>query len=172
MATLVRRGDGGEIVRGRRPERMLERFMLEPMRRMRDLFRWDPFVEMAPMLRGERELEMFSPDFDVKETPDAVVLQADLPGVDEKDVEISVDLNRLIVRGKRESEREEKGETYYACERSYGSFVRSFTMPSGVDTDNVHAEMKNGVLTIKVPKPAESRPKKVELKRGQAPAKA
>ena len=84
----------------------------------------------------------------------------------------SVDLNRLIVRGKRESEKEDKGETYYACERSYGSFVRSFTMPSGVDTDNVHAEMKNGVLTIKVPKPAESRTKKVELKRAQPSAKA
>jgi HSP20 family protein len=107
---------------------------------------------------------LLRPVFDVKETPDAVVLQADLPGVDEKDVEISVDLIRLIVRGKR--------ETYYACERSYGSFVRSFTMPSGVDTDNVHAEMKNGVQTIKVPEPAESRPKKVELKRGQPSAKA
>ena len=134
----------------------------EPFRWMRSLLTWDPFQEMVPLLRRER-LE-FIPDFDIKETKEGYVFAADVPGVKTSDLEVSVSDNRMTISGKRESEREEKGETYYACERSYGSFSRSFTLPEGADANAVTADLKDGVLTISVKKKAESQPKKIDIK--------
>lgn len=135
----------------------------EPFRAFRELLRWDPFATMAPGAWGA-ELAGFAPDFDVKETKDAFVFKADLPGVKESDLDVRLTQNRLTIAGKRESEKTDKGETYYTYERSSGSFSRTFTLPEGVDADKIKAELKNGVLTVELPKPPELQPKKVEVK--------
>ena len=133
----------------------------EPFRVFRNLLEWDPFRTMAPTI--DREALSFFPDFDVKETPGEYVFKADMPGVKESDLDVSMHGNRLTIHGKRESEKEEKTETYYACERAYGSFQRAFTLPEGVDADAVNAELKDGVLTVTVAKKPEVQPKKIPI---------
>ena len=91
------------------------------------------------------------------------MFRADLPGVKESDLEISLTGNRLTISGRREQERHEQGDTFYASERSYGSFTRAFTLPEGVDGDNVNADLKSGVLTLSVPKKPEVQPRKVSI---------
>ena len=139
----------------------------EPLRWMRDMMRWDPFREMAPLLQFEER--SFHPAFEVKETKDGFVFTADLPGLKEADLEISVTGNRLTVAGKREAEKEEKGETFFMYERTYGSFTRTFTLPEGGDLEHIHAEMKDGVLTLVVPKKPEAQPKKIQVKASDKP---
>ncbi len=135
---------------------------LEPLRWMRSLLNWDPFQEMAPLMQQLRT--EFVPEFEIKETKDGYLFKADVPGVTQADLDVSLSGNRLTVSGMRESEKEEKGETYYACERSYGSFSRSFTMPEGADPNAVSADLKDGVLTISIHKKAEIQPKKIDIK--------
>jgi HSP20 family protein len=135
----------------------------DPFRLMRDFMNWDPFAEMAPSLIRAGE-SMFSPRFEVKETKNAYVFKADLPGLEEKDLEITVTGSRVTVSGKREAENKDEGETYYAYERSYGSFSRSFTLPEGADADHAEADLRNGVLTLSIPKLPEHQPKKVSVK--------
>ena len=129
----------------------------------REFLRWDPFREMLPAA-FEYEGASFAPAFEIKETKEGYQFKADVPGVAEKDLEITRTGNRLTIAGKRESEREEKGETYYACERSYGHFARTFTLPEGIDGDHVHADLKEGVLTLLVPKMPEAQPKRVQIR--------
>lgn len=135
----------------------------EPFRAMRQLLRWDPFAEMVPTSIFEQP---FSAAFDVKETKDAFIFKADLPGVEEKDVDVKITKNRLSISGKREEEKSEKGDTYYTYERSYGSFSRSFTLPEGTDPDAIKAELKSGVLAVTIPKKPEAQPKKIAVKAG------
>lgn len=135
----------------------------EPIRTLRDLLRWDPFGEMVPS-GWTGEAAAFAPDFDVKETKDTFVFKADLPGIKEADLDVRLTQNRLTIAGKRESEKTDKGDTFYTYERSYGSFSRSFTLPEGVDGDKIKAELKDGVLTIELPKPPELQPKKIAVK--------
>ncbi len=134
----------------------------EPFRMMRELMNWDPFAEMMPSLRGV-EMPIFMPQFEVKETKDAYVFKADLPGVKEEDLDISLTGTRLTVSGKREAEEKKEDERFYAYERSYGSFTRAFTLPEGIDADHVEADMKSGVLTLTVPKRPETQPRKIAL---------
>lgn len=134
----------------------------EPFRMMRDLLRWDPFGEMAPAF-GTLESASFSPSFDVKETKESFIFTADVPGVKEGDLDVRLTQNRLTVAGKRESEKVEKTDQYYATERSYGSFTRSFTLPEGILADKIQAELKGGVLTVAIPKKPEAQPKKIEV---------
>jgi HSP20 family protein len=136
----------------------------EPFRLMRDLFNWDPFAQMLPT--GARLIEpvTFAPRFEVKETKDAYVFKADIPGIEEKDLEITLTGNRLTVSGKREAEQREEQDTYYAYERSYGTFSRSFTLPEGADSEHADADLKSGVLTLTVPKKPEHQPRKISLK--------
>lgn len=134
----------------------------EPFRAMRDLLRWDPFGEMLPSY-GKLEAATFSPDFDVKETKESFVFTADMPGVKESDLEVRLTQNRLTIAGKRESEKVEKTDQYYATERSYGSFTRAFTLPDGILTDKIQAELKGGVFTLAIPKKPEAQPKKIEV---------
>ena len=129
----------------------------DPFRMMRDFMRWDPFREMAPMSTG------FVPSVDVKETAKEYVFKADVPGLKEQDLEISLTGNRLTIGGKREEEKKTEKDTYYALERSYGSFSRAFTLPAGVDLDAVTADLTQGVLTVTVPKKAEVQPRKVNV---------
>jgi len=132
---------------------------------LRDMLKWDPFREMVPFFEAEPEIELrFTPSFDVKETKESYIFKADLPGMVEKDVDISVSGNRLTISGKREEEKKEKGDVYYTWERSYGAFTRSFTLPEGVDPEHVEAELKNGELTIVAAKKPELKPHKVSIK--------
>ena len=133
----------------------------DPFQSMRELFRWDPF-QFGSLLPLQADAN-FIPSFEVKENKESFVFKADLPGVAEKDLQVQLNDNRLSVSGKRESEKTEQNETYYASERSYGSFTRSFTLPEGVDADKAHAELKNGVLTIAVPKRPEAQPRKINV---------
>ena len=136
----------------------------EPMRAMRDLLNWDPFQEMAPF-RAFPAFEpiSFAPSFDVTENKDAFLFKADLPGVKNEDIEIITTGNRLQISGKRDSEHEAKTDTIYTYERQYGSFCRSFTLPEGADLDNARSELKDGVLTLAVPKKAGAQAKKIAI---------
>jgi HSP20 family protein len=133
----------------------------EPLRVMRDLLAWDPFREIAPVL--PQIPAGFLPSFDVKETKEAYVFKADVPGVKESDLEVTTQGNRLVVSGKRDAEKEEKTDTHYSCERSYGEFTRSFTLPEGVDMNAVQAMLNEGVLTISIKKAPEAQAKKIAV---------
>ncbi len=133
----------------------------DPFRLMRDMLRWDPYRDFDSVFAGTERA--FAPTFEVAETKDAYVFRADLPGVKEADLDISLTGNRLTISGRREQERHEQGDTFYASERAYGSFTRAFTLPEGIDGDNVHADLKNGVLTLSVPKKPEVQPRKVSI---------
>jgi HSP20 family protein len=144
-----------------------QRREFEPFRLMRDLLRWDPFQEIKPM--WSTELAGYSPAFDVKENKDSFVFKADLPGIKEEDLEVTATGNRLTISGKREAEKEEKEDTYYAYERTYGSFARSFTLPEYADVGHIKAELKGGELTIVVPKNPGSVAKKIPVAAGDKP---
>lgn len=133
-----------------------------PFRMMRELMGWDPFREMMPIFPEPLGSE-FSPAFDIKETKDAYVFKADVPGVKESDLEVTVSGNRLSITGKREETKEEKGERYYSYERTYGSFSRSFTLPDGVDTGSATADLKDGVLTLSIHKMPQAQAKKIPV---------
>jgi len=134
----------------------------DPFRNIRDWMRWDPFREMAPMLRGG-ERDIFYPAFEVRENKEAFLFKADLPGVRREDLEVTLTGTRLQINGKREAEHETKNDTLYAYERSYGSFSRVFTLPPGIDAEHVRSELKDGVLTLVVPKKAEAVGKKIAI---------
>lgn len=143
----------------------------DPARIMRSLLGWDPFREMAPFAL-EQPIAGFAPAFEVKETKSGYLFKADVPGVKREDIDVSCTGNRLSISGKRETEKQEKTETYYTYERSYGNFTRSFTLPEGVDMNNIHADLRDGVLTIDVPKRAEAQPKKISVTTPQEKPKA
>jgi HSP20 family protein len=134
----------------------------DPFKMMRELIRWDPYSEMVPSFASEPT--MFQPAFEVKETKEGFLFKADLPGVKESDVEISLTGNRLTIGGKRETEKTEKTDTFYAFERAYGSFSRSFTLPEGADLEHVKAELREGVLTVQLTKLPEAQTKKIALR--------
>jgi HSP20 family protein len=151
MASIIRRGESA-------PARTVD-----PFEMMRELMGWEPLREMIPSLAGAG----LAPAFDVKETKDAYVFKADLPGLKEEEVELSLTGNRLTVSGTREEERRDENDRYYSYERSHGAFSRSFTLPPGIDADHVRAELKNGVLGVMIPKKPEIQPKKIELMGGE-----
>jgi len=134
---------------------------LDPARWFARMMGFDPFREMLPVLGDERVA--FDPAFEVKETKDGYLFKADLPGVKISDVDVSVTENRIQISGRRESEKEDKGDTFYAYERTYGSFSRAFTLPEGVDSNRIHADLRDGVLSVLVPKKPESQPKKIAI---------
>jgi HSP20 family protein len=151
MANLIRRTEPAawEPVR-----------VLDPFEMMREMMAWEPFRDLGLVNRGL----VFAPSFDVKETKDGFLFKADLPGVKEKDLDIALTGNRLTVAGRREEEKKEEGDRYFAWERSSGAFTRSFTLPEGIDPDHAQAELKEGVLTISVAKKPEVKARKIELK--------
>jgi HSP20 family protein len=113
---------------------------------------------------GRHGMERWAPSMDVSETPEALVVKAELPGVDPKDVEISVSGDTLTLKGEKKEEKEEKGKTWHRVERSYGSFVRSVRLPSAVDPDRITAEAREGVLTVMLPKTEKAKTKRIEVK--------
>jgi HSP20 family protein len=157
MANLIRRNEGTRDVAT--PSSAAAGHW-DPFRMMREMLRWDPFRELDTGAAWEGG---FAPTFDVKETKDAYMFRADLPGVKEQDLEVSLTGNRLTISGHREQEQEDQNDRYFASERTYGSFSRSFTLPAGVDQEHVQADMKNGVLTLTVPKRPEVQPRRIPL---------
>lgn len=143
----------------------------DPFRAMREMMQWDPFREIAPMFpRMSRAFTAreWMPAFEVRENKDSYVFKADLPGIKKEDLEVSLTGNRLTITGKREHEKETKDDTFYTYEREYGSFTRAFTLPEGIDTEHVKTELKDGVLTMVVPKKPEAQAKKIPIAVGAA----
>jgi HSP20 family protein len=118
----------------REMDRVFERFL-------------EPLWEEMPAATGE-----WAPSLDISETKDALVVKAEVPGVDPKDIEISLRGDYLTVRGEKRHEKEEKDEKYHRVERSYGSFMRAVQLPAATDANKVTATFKNGLLTITLPK--------------------
>lgn len=112
------------------------------------------------------------PPMDLVEAGDALVLRADLPGMTEEDIAIEIKDDVLTISGERSSEHEQKGESFYRAERAFGSFSRSLTLPDGIDPDAVAASFANGVLEVRVPKPAERKPHRVAIGRGAVEGEA
>jgi HSP20 family protein len=153
MATLIRRDNR------------------DPSRRADVGVSFDPFRIMDALLGDtfgtfDTGPRAFAPTFEVKETKDAYVFKADLPGIPEKDVEIHMTGNVLTVSGERRQESVQEGERYFAIERGYGRFSRSFSLPDGTDAEHVTAEMKDGVLSVRVPKRPEVQAKKIAIGAG------
>lgn len=117
-----------------------------------------------PRLFGEAR--GVAPAVDMLDRKDEVILRADLPGLEQKDIDVTVEEEVLTIRGERKGEEEVKEEDYYCCERWAGSFERSLTLPAGVDTDKVKATFKNGILEVHLPKVEKAKGKKVEIKGG------
>lgn len=118
---------------------------------------------VARMLSEPRAARPWSPAVDILETENDLVLKADLPDVELNDIEVRVENNTLSLKGERKFEKEESTKGYHRIERSYGSFVRSFAVPSTVDSEHVAAEYKNGVLTVTLPKKEAAKPRQVKV---------
>jgi HSP20 family protein len=144
---------------------------------MSAITRWDPFRNMSTLQdqvnrlfentfqtgRNESALTSWAPAVDIYETENELVLKADLPDINEKDLDVRVENNMLTIRGERKFEQKVKEDNYLRIERTYGAFSRSFGLPNTVDTEAIKAEYKNGVLTVELPKRAESKPKQVKV---------
>jgi HSP20 family protein len=123
------------------------------------------FKEAFSPFSGESELSTrtWAPPVDIYETENDIVLKAELPGVDPKDVEVKVEDNTLYLKGERKFEKEVANENYHRVERSYGSFARSFSLPNSINTEKVKAEFKDGLLTLTLPKREEAKPRTVKI---------
>lgn len=141
--------------------------------------RWRPFHELNTLqremnrifdtfMRGTEEDEEFSgtwrPDVDIKETADAIIMQAELPGMKKEDIKLTVRDNTLEISGEKKQEETKEGENYHRVERVYGKFYRSFTLPSMVDASKINAVFKDGVLHVTLPKVEQAKPKEIEIK--------
>jgi HSP20 family protein len=143
------------------------------------IVRWEPFRDLLTTQRefdrlfkeafspmsGETEVSTrsWAPPVDIYETEDAIVLKAELPGIDPKDVEVRVEDNTLYLKGERNFEKEVKEQNYHRIERSYGSFARSFSLPNSISAEKVKAEYKDGLLTLTMPKREEAKPKTIKI---------
>ncbi|MGH9690766.1 MAG: Hsp20/alpha crystallin family protein [Candidatus Acidiferrales bacterium] len=144
---------------------------------MSAITRWDPFRNVSTLQdqvnrlfestfqggRNESSLTTWAPAVDIYETENELVLKADIPDVNEKDLDIRIENNMLTVRGERKFEQKVKEDNYLRIERTYGAFSRSFGLPNTVNSEGLKAEYKNGVLTVEMPKRAESKPKQVKV---------
>jgi len=131
----------------------------DPFAIARSLFGFDPFVGLES--RGAKA--SFAPAFEVKETSEEYVISADLPGIKEDEVEISLHNNVLNISGFRKSEERKEGDTYFVYERQYGQFTRAFSLPDEADGEKIAAHMKDGVLNVRIAKKADSQPRKIAL---------
>lgn len=144
---------------------------------MSSIMRWEPFRNLSglqeqvnrlfeasfPGRPDNSALTTWAPPVDIYETENELVVKADLPDLNEKDLDVRVENNMLTIRGERKFEQQVKEDNYLRVERTYGSFSRSFSLPNTVNTDGIKAEYKNGVLTVELPKRAESKPKQVKV---------
>jgi HSP20 family protein len=148
------------------------------------IVRWEPFRNLVSIqdrmnrifdeaFRGREADEdwalggSWAPPVDIYEQDGNLVLKAELPGVDPKDVDVRVENNVMTLRGERRFDDEVKRESYHRVERAYGTFSRSFTLPSVVDTGSIKAEYKDGVLRVMMPKREEAKPKQIAIQIGK-----
>ena len=142
------------------------------------IVRWSPFRDIIGLQdEMNRLFDSFSrssdsptltegtwaPSVDIYETKDAIVLDAELPGLNQKEISVTVVDNVLTIKGEKKQEKEVKEENYHRVERSYGSFSRSFTLPVGVKADSIKASYKDGVLKVSLPKAEETKPKQIDI---------
>ena len=145
------------------------------------LTRWDPFREFSTLQdrmnrlfrdsygEGREEAlttSTFAPAVDVYEDEHNVTLKIEVPGIDEKDIDVRIENNTLIVHGERKFEKDEKEENFRRVERQYGSFTRTFTLPNTIDPEQVSANYDKGVLKVKLAKKAETKPKQIKVNIG------
>jgi HSP20 family protein len=146
------------------------------------LTRWDPLRDLATMQNRLNRIVRepyspespeealtttnFAPPVDIYEDEHSIVLKMEVPGIDEKDIDVRIESNTLTVHGERKIEKEEKEENFRRVERQYGSFTRSFTLPSSVDTGQVSAHYDKGILKICLAKKAEAKPKQIKVNVG------
>jgi HSP20 family protein len=106
----------------------------------------------------------WAPSVDISESSEEFVIKAEIPGVNKDDVKVSIDDGVVSIQGERKQEKEEKDKKFHRVERSYGSFLRTFSLPSNIDDAKVQAQFKDGLLTVRLPKSASAKPKTVEVK--------
>jgi HSP20 family protein len=145
----------------------------------RDLMPWSPLREMMslreamdkffeePSTAGSKGVGFFHPTVGIRETDEEMIIEVDLPGVKEEELSIEVEDEKLIVKGERKHQDEVKRENYYHLESSYGSFSRVIGLPAYVESDKADAQMKDGILTITIPKLPQRKPRKIQIKANQ-----
>lgn len=141
--------------------------------------RWRPFPEVSSVqremnrlfdsfLQGREDNEEYrgawKPDVDIRETPEAVVIMAELPGMQKQDIKVSIRDNILQLSGEKKQVSEQKDESYHRVERSFGAFCRTFSLPSLVEADKITATFKDGVLHVRLPKAEQAKPKEISIK--------
>lgn len=149
-----------------------------------NLVRWNPFQDMTLLQNqmnrlfdttlqgwsGDGTTAAWVPPADIYETDNDLVVVTDLPGVDPKTVDVRVENNVLTIRGERHFEQKVEKENFFRAERPYGTFARSFTLSSAVDTDKIRANYRNGVLSISLPKAEQAKPKRIQIAAASAAA--
>ena len=145
----------------------------------KELTSWRPFTELSSLRRemdrlwesffGERPLQRiwereWAPSLDMSETKDNFVVKAEVPGIDAKDIDISLTGDVLTIKGEKKQEKEEREEDYHLVERSYGTFTRSVRLPAEVESNKIKASYKNGILNITLPKSERVKAKEVKIK--------
>ena len=151
-----------------------------------NVIRWDPYRDLSSfadrfnralgtVAGRERDEEMslgtWVPPVDIAEDKDRITLTAELPGFREDQVEVQMEGGVLTIRGERKFEEEKEGRNFHRLERSYGHFVRSFTLPNNVDRENIRASFNNGLLEVELPKREEARPRQIKVSSGQVESK-
>jgi HSP20 family protein len=140
--------------------------------------RWDPYRGLVSLQdqvnrlfedtviqgrTGQADLATWAPAADIYETENDLVAKVDLPGVQEADIDIRVENNTLAIRGERKFEKEVTEDSYLRVERAFGTFTRSFSLPNIVKVENIRASLQNGVLTLRMPKREEAKPKQIKI---------
>lgn len=151
------------------------------------IIRWDPFRDLvtlrekmnrlfedAASSRGEEKdlvASSWTPSVDIYETENEVILTAELPGIEDKDITLKIDDNTLTIKGERKFEKEAKEENYHRIERAYGSFYRSFGLPRYIEQEKIKAKHEHGILKVTMPKKHESKPVSIKIEKAEAGAK-
>lgn len=141
-----------------------------------NLMRWDPYREVSSLQdrlnrafggRTERDDEMqlaaWAPPVDIAEEKDRILITAELPGFQENEIEIQTENGMLTLRGERKFEKETDGKSYHRVERSYGQFVRSFSLPNNVDREKIQATFRDGLLRVELPKREDAKPRTIKI---------
>jgi HSP20 family protein len=145
-----------------------------------NLMRWDPYREVSSLQdrlnrvfggygrerEDEMQLSAWAPPVDIAEEKDRILITAELPGFKENEIEIQTENGMLTLRGERKFEKETDGKSYHRVERSYGQFVRSFSLPNNVDREKIHATFKDGLLRVDLPKREDAKPRTIKITAG------
>ena len=155
MTTLIVKNPSTASTRSRSDD-----WAWDPALAMRELWGWTPWTaaELPPTVG-----QGFVPRFDVRETVGEFVFRADLPGIKQENLEITLTANQLRIAGKREGSKHEESERSYLAEREYGAFERVFTLPEGIEGEKIQATMNDGVLSLVVPKKPEAQPRQIPI---------